>query len=466
MSGTPLQVVDRAASINWFRETRRRTTDLFGLLTPEAYYEQPIPLRHPVVFYEGHIPAFSVNTLLKRGLGRAGLDDDLEVLFARGIDPEDTAAADGAAIGSWPSRDTVRQYADQADEAILDALAHAPIEQAGHPVLHRGQAVFTLVEHEELHQETLAYMWHRLPMARKQRPSDALTVRHGVVPEPRQAVIPAGRTTLGARLDEISFGWDNEFPRIARDVPSFAIDVHNVTNRQFLEFVEAGGYSNKAWWSESDWLWRTGAGVDHPPFWSRQGGDWFWRGMFDVIPLPPAWPVYVSQAEANAYARWKGLRLPTEAEYHRAAFGTPEGTERSHPWGEAPPDAPRGNFGRSSSCAWGRSRPPASVPGASTIWSGTGGNGPRPSSRDSRASVPWPPILSTRLTFLTGSTMSSKGRRPSPRLAWSGGAFATGSVRTIRLSIRRFDACDRPSDVAGGMSAACRHGSRLRVVGR
>ena len=69
MNGTPLQVVDRAASINWFRETRRRTTDLFGLLTPEAYYEQPIPLRHPVVFYEGHIPAFSVNTLLKRGLG-------------------------------------------------------------------------------------------------------------------------------------------------------------------------------------------------------------------------------------------------------------------------------------------------------------------------------------------------------------------------------------------------------------
>jgi iron(II)-dependent oxidoreductase len=345
MNGTPLQVVDRAASINWFRETRRRTTDLFGLLTPEAYYEQPIPLRHPVVFYEGHIPAFSVNTLLKRGLGRSGLDEDLEVLFARGIDPDDTAAADGAAIGSWPSRDTVKQYADRADEAILDALAHAPIEQAGHPVLHRGQAVFTLIEHEELHQETLAYMWHRLPMARKQRPSDVLRVSDGVVPEPRQAAIPAGRTTLGAMLDEIPFGWDNEFPRIARDVPSFAIDVHNVTNRQFFEFVEAGGYSNKALWSESDWSWRRGAGVDHPPFWSRQGGDWFWRGMFDLIPLPPAWPVYVSQAEANAYARWKGLRLPTEAEYHRAAFGTPEGTERSHPWGDATPDATRGNFG-------------------------------------------------------------------------------------------------------------------------
>ena len=321
MDGTPVPVVDRAASSNWFRETRRRTADLFGLLSPEAYYEQPIPLRHPVVFYEGHIPAFSVNTLLKRGLGRPGLDDALEVLFARGIDPEDAAAADGAAIGSWPSRDTVKQYADQADEAILDALAHAPIEQAGHPVLHRGQAVFTLIEHEELHQETLAYMWHRLPLIRKQRPADAVTLTY--IFRPDEAV----------------------FPRIACDVPSFAIDMHNVTNRQFLEFVEAGGYSNKAWWSDSDWAWRTGADVDHPPFWSRQGGDWFWRGMFELIPLPPAWPVYVSQAEATAYARWKGLRLPTEAEYQRAAYGTPEGTERSQPWGEGPPDSSRGNFG-------------------------------------------------------------------------------------------------------------------------
>ena len=345
MEYTAAREVDRKASINWFRETRQRTANLFKLLTPEAYYDQPIPLRHPIVFYEGHIPAFSVNTLIKRGLGRAGLDEDLERLFARGIDPEDQGAAEGVKIRSWPSRETVKQYVDAADRAILDALEHAEIERDGHPVLHRRQAVFTLIEHEELHQETLAYMWHRLPLSRKRRPANATCVADGAVPETRRVRIPAGRAALGATPGEIPFGWDNEFPRLEVEVPAFAIDRHNVTNQQYLDFLEAGGYSDPAWWSESDWNWRTEAGVTHPPFWVRQEGDWFWRGMFDRIPLPASWPVYVSQAEASAYARWKGLRLPTEAEYHRAAFGTPEGLERPHPWGDAPADPSRGNFG-------------------------------------------------------------------------------------------------------------------------
>jgi ergothioneine biosynthesis protein EgtB len=346
MDGALHGVVDRQASIAWFLETRRRTADMFDLLTEEAYYEQPIPLRHPIVFYEGHIPAFSINSLIKRGLGRDGLDEDLEQLFARGIDPEDQDSSDRVAIRTWPKRETVQQYADDADRAILDALEHAEIERSGHPVLHRGQAVFTVIEHEELHQETLAYMWHRLPLSRKRRPRDAgVSITDGAVPEPEQVKISAGRATLGAMLDEIPFGWDNEFPRYQVDVPVFAIDRHNVTNEQYLEFVEAGGYANPEWWSDTDWAWLTGAGAAHPPFWVRQQGEWFWRGMFELIPLPPSWPVYVSYAEASAYARWKKLRLPTEAEYHRAAFGAPEGSERAHPWGEAPPNATRGNFG-------------------------------------------------------------------------------------------------------------------------
>ena len=132
--------------------------------------------------------------------------------------------------------------------------------------------------------------------------------------------MPAGRATLGAQRGDIPFGWDNEFEALIVDVPAFAIDAHNVTNEQFMDFVDAGGYQQPEWWTPGAFAWIRQEGIEHPRFWTRRGGTWMWRGMFDETALPPAWPVYVSQAEAAAYARWKGARLMTEAEYHRAAF--------------------------------------------------------------------------------------------------------------------------------------------------
>ena len=97
---------------------------------------------------------------------------------------------------------------------------------------------------------------------------------------------------------------------------------------QPLEFLQAGGYRERSLWADRDWKWKEEAGISHPVFWTRVGDDWFYRTMFDQLPLPDDWPVYVSHAEASAYARWKGKRLPTEAEWHRAAVGTPDGRER------------------------------------------------------------------------------------------------------------------------------------------
>ena len=148
-------------------------------------------------------------------------------------------------------------------------------------------------------------MCHRLPMSRKRRPADTTVFTVGRAQEARRVEIPAGRATLGAVPDQLSFGWDNEFPRLQVDVPAFVIDAHNVTNQQYLEFVAEGGYTNPEWWSESDWVWRTDAGVEHPPFWFGRPGEWCWRGMFELITLPTSWPVYVSHAEASAYARWE-----------------------------------------------------------------------------------------------------------------------------------------------------------------
>jgi iron(II)-dependent oxidoreductase len=336
--------LDREAATSWYLRNRERSEALFDSVRPEAYEVRPIPLRQPICFYEGHLAAFAVNTLLKRGLGDAPIRPEYEVLFERGIDPENEGAVPEARSG-WPSRIEIRSYAAAADRAVLDALENRDVEDPENPVLRRGLAVCTVLEHEPMHQETLRYMWHRLAFDQKIRPAELPEPRIGTEPPRSRSVrIPAGRATLGAEVASIPFGWDNEFPAHVVEVPTFEVDVHSVTNREYLEFVEAGGYANEALWSEEGWTWRASHAVRHPLFWELHRGIWFWRGMWDLVPLPMAWPVYVSHAEAEAYARWKKKRLPTEAEFHRAAYGTPQGAERSHPWGEEPPGPSRGNF--------------------------------------------------------------------------------------------------------------------------
>src|SRR5436190_8171217 len=193
----------------WYRRNRARSRALFDLLAEDAYYQKPIALRHPIVFYEGHLPAFSFNTLVKRGLGRPGIDARLEALFARGIDPDE--AAEGHEAG-WPDRAVVEQFAAEADSQVIDAIAHADIEQPGHPLLDRAEAVFAILEHEAMHQETLLYMWHRLPFAQKIPPADYSPFLDGQSPRTEWIEIPAGRATLGVDRDATSFGWDNEHP--------------------------------------------------------------------------------------------------------------------------------------------------------------------------------------------------------------------------------------------------------------
>jgi ergothioneine biosynthesis protein EgtB len=357
--------VDRQAAVDAYRRNRERSREIFDLIDPAAYYSRPIALRNPIVFYEGHLPAFSVIAFLRRGLGRPPVDRRLEDLFARGIDPdsEQSAVPRSGASTAWPSRDDVRAFGDACDAAVLRALEHDAWPAEG---------VFTALEHEAMHQETLLYMWHRLPYEQKRRGGWRREVggrfrgnATDLAEMPPTVAVPDGDATLGAARDELPFGWDNEFERHAVHVPGFEIDVLPVTNAQFLEFVRAGGYETRRLWDDEGWEWIQANRVQHPAFWlpgnqppaftlratagkptsSRQPPtSWLWRGMFEAIPLPPSWPVYVSQAEASAYARWKGRRLMTEAEFHRAAYGTASGRERVQPWGDEEPDATRGHF--------------------------------------------------------------------------------------------------------------------------
>ena len=358
--------MSRGDLVRWYLQNRSRSTALFDMLEAETYLWRPIRLRNPIVFYEGHLPAFGANTLLRKGLGYPPVDPRLDRLFARGIDPDDEASAQPRVLDIWPSRAEVLDYGREVDRRIVAALRHADLDRTDNPLLRNGEAVYALLEHEAMHQETLLYMWHELPYGCKRLADGGLAkpLVGGEPPAPERVAIPAGAATLGVRPDEIAFGWDNEFPPCRVDVTAFEIDVYNVTNRQFLAFVEAGGYSDPSWWNPEGWAWVQAKHIRHPHFWTRRDGRWFWRGMLADIALPPAWPVYVSHAEASAYARWTGSRLPTEAEYHRAAYGTPWGAERPFPWGDSPPDASRGNF---DFAGW-EPVPVASCPAGASVW--------------------------------------------------------------------------------------------------
>jgi iron(II)-dependent oxidoreductase len=334
-------LIDTTAAIDWYRRNRARSEAIFDLIDPAAYYSRPISLRNPIVFYEGHLPAFSVIAFLRRGLGLPPVDARLEQLFERGIDPETEASAvpRSGASTVWPSRDEVRAFARACDEAVIAAMSSLPPG----PVALEG--LYTALEHEAMHQETLLYMWHRLPYEQKRAPLPISDSRYpmsdarssgGVAATSAAVRIPAGDAVLGADRGGVAFGWDNEFDRHIVHVPAFDVDILPVTNAQFLEFIEEGGYSRRELWGEEGWDWIQAERVQHPAFWlppdaSDIGhrisdiGSWQWRGMFEAFPLPPDWPVYTSQAEAGAYARWKSRRLITEPEWHRAAEGASPG---------------------------------------------------------------------------------------------------------------------------------------------
>jgi iron(II)-dependent oxidoreductase len=325
---------------------RRLSDALFRVVRADSLYERPIPERHRIIFYIGHLEAFDWNLLGDRVFGLKSLEPGFDRLFAFGIDPVNGGLpADQAS--DWPSLDGVYDYVTRIRGALNKALAQASGSQAcdGFPL---ETLLNVAIEHRLMHAETLAYMLHQLPLERKVRQVDSTDAASP--PVTREMVeVPAGTATLGLSRDAQDFGWDNEYQVNSAEVPAFAIDRYKVTNRQYLEFIAAGGYDTRSFWSDEDWNWKTTHGISHPAFWKRVGDRWFWRTMFDEVPLPPDWPVYVSQAEAAAYSRWAGKALPTEAEWHRAAYGTAAEAERAYPWGSA---APTSKFGNLDFCRW------------------------------------------------------------------------------------------------------------------
>jgi iron(II)-dependent oxidoreductase len=341
--------------IEQLEDARRRSDDLFAVVKPDSLYERPIPERHRIIFYIGHLEAFDWNLLHARILGLKSFDPEFDRLFAFGIDPVGGGLPTDQPA-DWPSIAAVQDYVRKIRGALDDRLSETLLDPSCGTS--DGFSLTTLlnvaIEHRLMHAETLAYMLHQLPLDRKVR-GRVQKESPSVITPPvahRSLEIPAGVVTLGLERGSESFGWDNEFEAHAINVPRFAIDQYKVTNRQYLGFINAGGYETHAFWIDSDkanddneaWNWKSAQGISHPAFWKREGQQWLYRTMFDDVPLPLDWPVYVSQAEAKAYAKWARKSLPTEAEWQRAAYGTPQGNEQAYPWGNEAPTDSFGNF--------------------------------------------------------------------------------------------------------------------------
>lgn len=331
--GTNVAVASAKASssarlLKRYDEARAESDRLFTVMAPDALYERPIPERHRIAFYLGHLEAFDWNLFRTNAAGLNVFQPEFDRLFAFGIDPVD-GGLPADRPSDWPCMAEIGRYTSrirsELDRRLPSFLADGRTS-SGYPA---ATIVNASIEHRLMHLETLAYMLHQLPLEKTIRPrelqaqrapNEIFSRRQG---ESKQVEVPAGKTTLG-QIVSATFGWDNEFDAHPVDVPAFSIDKFKVTNGGYLAFVNAGGYADPAYWRTDDWTWIQRAGIQHPVFWKRAENRWRYQAMFDELPLPLDWPVYVSHAEATAYARWAGKRLPTEAQWHRAAFGDGE----------------------------------------------------------------------------------------------------------------------------------------------
>ncbi|MBA3915077.1 MAG: DinB family protein, partial [Acidobacteriales bacterium] len=256
-------------------EARERTDQLFQIVDPAAMYDRPIPERHRIIFYLGHLEAFDRNLLHDRALSLPQ-SPQLDHLFAFGIDPVDGGLPTDQPA-DWPDRNEVGKYVQQVRDAIDLELSRTSPDFAASRGFSLEQLLNVAIEHRLMHAETLAYMLHQMPLDTKRRAGALPDLTTSPV-QPGMIQIPSGPATLGMVRSRGAFGWDNEFEEETLSVPAFSIDRHKVTNAEFLAFMADGGYKNAALWKEADWRWIQQAGITHPAFWRESPEGWLYRG--------------------------------------------------------------------------------------------------------------------------------------------------------------------------------------------
>jgi iron(II)-dependent oxidoreductase len=314
---------------------RRRTLELLAPLSDEELVQQHSPLMSPLVWDLAHTGHFEELWLLRRIAGEQASDGR----FDRVYDAFESPRAERPALDLLSPLEA-RAYVADVRSRVLDVLERIDLDSGDR--LLRGAFVYhMIVQHEYQHQETILA---------------TLQLRDGSYPfeddpdpaaEPAahaEVLVEAGPFVMGT--EDESWAYDNERDAHEVELPAFWIDAVPVTNAAYLEFIEAGGYAERRHWTENGWAWRMETGAQHPQFW-KLDGDWMRRRFGRTETLPPEEPVqHVCWFEADAYARWAGKRLPTEAEWEKAATWDPVEGKRSYPWGDDDPAPEHANLGQ------------------------------------------------------------------------------------------------------------------------
>lgn len=297
--------------------TRRRTLDLFAPLPHEHLVGQPSTLLSPPLWDLGHIAAYEELWIARRLGGRDPLHPGLEDVYDAAETPRrvrgQVAILDEAAA---------RRYLDVVRERSLQALAASDLGDEADPLV-RGGFVFEMVaEHEAQHTETILQALQMLP-AGAYRPEGRRALPPAAASDAASpwVDVPGGEFTMGAGPG--GFSYDCERPLHALRLDAFRIARDPVTAGAHLAFMRDGGYRRPELWTPEGWLWREREGAEAPLHWERDGeGSWLAREFDRVAPVDPDRVLcHVSAHEADAHARWAGARLPSEAEWERAARG-------------------------------------------------------------------------------------------------------------------------------------------------
>ncbi len=317
----------KARALKELEAARARTLGMLASVPEAELLRQHSPLMSPLIWDVAHVANYEEQWLLRALGGRALTDSSFDAIYDAFRNPRSTRAE----LSLLPPEDAFA-YAEHVRQAVRALLEKVP-EDSPEPLLRDGFVFGMVAQHEQQHAETLAATL-QLMTAWEYRPAARERPRPGAVPQ-HEVFIPGGSVRLGS---DGAWAYDNERPAHAVDVAPFFLDAHPVTNGDYLVFVEAGGYEQQQWWHPQGWEFIQREQLRHPLFWLPQGQHQWQRRRFGwVEPLPKDEPVqHVSWYEADAYSRWAGKRLPTEAEWEKAAVGS-DGKAREYPWGNEAP---------------------------------------------------------------------------------------------------------------------------------